>query len=98
MRNNSAQCAEDEREKIYFDFRTFGAAAPHLWAPRRVPAAIIGRACGVKLTTHDSQLTTQNIRALWRREMSVACDGCRFIGTEGAETKWRFSATRGSSQ
>ena len=28
MRNNSAQCAEDEREIKYFDFRTFGAAAP----------------------------------------------------------------------
>ena len=29
----------------YFDFRTFGAAAPHLQQPRRAPEAIIGRAC-----------------------------------------------------
>ena len=39
------QCAEDEREKIYFNFRTFGAAAPHLRRPRRAPEAIIGRTC-----------------------------------------------------
>ena len=45
MRNNSVQCAEDEREIKYFDFRTFGAAAPRLRWPRRAPEAIIGRAC-----------------------------------------------------
>ena len=39
------QCAEDEREKIYFNFRTFGAAAPHLRRPRRAPEASIGRTC-----------------------------------------------------
>ena len=43
MRNNSVQCAEDEREIKYFDFRTFGAAAPHLRRPRRAPEASIGR-------------------------------------------------------
>ena len=60
MRNNSAQCAEDEREIKYFDYRTFGAAAPRLRWPRRAHEAIIGRACSV---THWSEGYAHNARA-----------------------------------
>ena len=48
LSNNSAQCAVDEREIKYFDFRTFGAATPRLRWPRRAHEASIGRACGTE--------------------------------------------------
>ena len=76
MRNNSAQYAEDEREIKYFGFRTFGAAAPRLRPPRRVPAAIIGRACdtkhhfrGVTKMMQRNSLPTRKERRLRRREV-----------------------------
>ena len=86
MRNNSAQCAEDEREIKYFDFRTFGAAAPHLRRPRRAPEASIGRASAKtvpqarqgqpnsKLTTHNSQLKTYAHYARALREEKSTVD------------------------
>ena len=69
MRNNSVQCAEDEREIKYFDFRTFGAAAPRLRPPRRAPEAIIGRACDV---THWSEGYAHNARAPRKAEVKLS--------------------------
>ena len=73
MRNNSAQCAEDEREIIYFDFRTFGAAAPHLRPPRRAPAASIGRACS------NTPVSSRAERGIPRRDFATYI--ARFFAT-----------------
>ncbi len=75
MRNNSVQCAEDEREIKYFDFRTFGAAAPHLRRPRRAPEAIIGRACD---NTPVSSRAERGIPRRPTRYDSVGCDEGNF--------------------
>ena len=73
MRNNSAQCTENEREIKYFGFRTFGAAAPHLRPPRRAPADIIGHAYGTEY--HFRGVTKMVQRNSLRRGIRALCAG-----------------------
>ena len=73
LSNNSAQCAVDEREIKYFDFRTFGAAAPRLRRPCRAPEGSIGRACD------NTPVSSRAERGIPRRDFATYT--ARFFAT-----------------
>ena len=73
LSNNIAQCIVDEREIKYFDFRTFGAAAPRLRRERRASEGSIGRACD------NTPVSSRAERGIPRRDFATYT--ARFFAT-----------------